>query len=1260
MRILVRTLITLALLLTGLAAPAFALKPITVSPDQDRVELTNLGDVFAGRGDTLTIETAAGSDGTAGRMSVSAVTSGTNPNWVVFALTNPTEKQVERLITADRYNLIGSGAIWPDLDAGRIEAITPSIGFIPERIKSDRADVFRLTLEPGQTITYVAELASDRVPRVQMWKPLDYELKVRERLLFNGAMLGLVGLLATFLTVIFAANHKIIFPAAALVAWCVLGYLCVDFGLFHKLFQLRAEDNAVYRAASEAAIAAALIIFMYFFLRIALWHGLMRMLFSVWVMAQVALVAVAVIDPRLASTFARLSFVGISVFGGALSLFLALRGQDRALSLIPTWILFGVWTFGAAFVLTGKLSGDMVVSGLVFGFVIITLLIGFTVTQFAFRSLEPIYGSAPSEMQTRSLAIDSAGAAVWEWSSRRDEVRVGPQIEAGLGLSPGELSVKTDEFLKHLHASDRERFRLSLWSLQERSDGVVHSEFRMRHSDNTYRWFELEASAVPSSDPRAIKCVGLVRDITDAKRAHERLLQDAVRCGLTGLPNRELFVDRLRVATVRAQTEPQIRPVVIFIDIDRFKSVNGSFGLVVGDSLLLTVARRLQRHLGPVDSLSRVGGDQFAVMLLNDQSPGELAALAERIRRSLRSPIKIAGQEVVLTGSLGLAVFDPQGGSDQDLLKEAEIAMYRAKRGGADRIEIFRPEMRGDSDDRQALEAELRKALEKNQIKILYQPIVYLPTEELAGFEAIVRWEHPKLGLVNPAALLPAAADSDLIVKIGSHVLMRAVRDCAAWQKELPRPDRQLYVSVNVASGQLFRQDLIQEIRHILGRNLVPKGTLKLEVSESLVMENPEQATEILEWLRGAGAELSLDEFGTGYSCMTYLQKFPFDTIKIDRSVMRSGSQAEGGSPTIVRAMVAMAHELGRRVVAEGVASAEDAAFLRGIGCEYAQGPFYREPMTERDVMVLLRMVKKSESKVRPRGLFRTSTSRKRDAPADGVTAASQAAKAGPAQADRKRAKKSETGHGATPIATLPQSSVRARQRPAPNGAASAEHSPPEAEGLVARLAGAKATKGTAPAAPPAPSQVPDAASANPIGAASILPHDVRDGAPPRPSTPPPIAMRQAPAELNGSRPARPAAPMPDPAAAVPRMPLSPPPAPNGGMGISAPPNGPLPPVVPMPAFQPPPPPQPVRVVPPEAGPTTAPPVPPRPLEPPPFAAGAPPPLPVPPANTPLDFSSLPPSIAESLRKLANLPAPPRPAAGPTGGPGDTSGNNAA
>ena len=970
-RALASALLMLLAALVAHAPAALALKPIEINNDVDRIEITAQGEGHEPRGDVLQIETAPGVDGVRGRMSVRAATPGTSPAWFVFALTNTTDKAVERWLVADRYGTVGSGVVWPDLDARRVDAVTPSVGYVPERIKNDRADVFRLTLEPGQTITFVAELASDRYARLYLWKSIEYEQKSRDRQLFNGIMLGITGLLAIFLTAVFAANHKAIFPTAAIFTWCVLAYLCVDFGFWHKLFNVRPEENAQYRAATEAGMAATLLIFLYTFLRLAAWHGFVRVLLGLWVAAQLVLIAVAFLDPRLAATFARLSAVAIAGIGAALTLFLAMRGQDRALSLVPTWMLLLVWLFGASITFTGRLSGDIAVFGLTAGLVLIVVLIGFTVTQYAFRSFEPLYGAQPGEQQLRSLAVDGAGAAVWEWHVRRDEIKVSPVVEAMLGLKAGELSAKTDDFTKHMHPADRERFKLLLASVKERSGGEMRIEFRMRHVDNSYRWFELEAASPPTSDRRNVLCVGLVREVTDAKRAQERLMHDAVHDSLTGLPNRELFLDRLAIAAKRATLEPLVRPALLFIDVDKFKSVNTAFGLIVGDSLLLTIARRLGRNLGPQDTLGRIGGDQFALLLLSQSDARELAMLAEQVRRSLRAPINIAGQEIVLTASIGIALYDGPDEDPAELLREAEIAMYRAKRAGPDRIEIFSAGMRTEKDGRLALEADLRRAIDKKQLRLVYQPIFYLPTESLAGFEALLRWEHPGLGTLNPTDFVPLAEESDLILKLSSYVLARAVREAARWHKELPRPDSPLFVSVNVSSRQLFQPELIKEVRHILGRAVIPKGSLRLEIAEALVMENPEKATAVMRQLADAGAGLALDDFGTGYSSLSYLDQFTFDTIKIDRSFLHASGENGSGS-VILRSVVALSHELGKNVVIEGVETEDDVSLLRTIGCEYGQGYFYGEPMSEREVTALLKVARRTERRLSKKsGLLR-------------------------------------------------------------------------------------------------------------------------------------------------------------------------------------------------------------------------------------------------------------------------------------------------
>ena len=1249
-------MVLIAGLLAGLAPAKAELKAIDVTNEAERIDIFVLGE-FHAPGDQITIDTVPDSDGVTQSWTATATTPGTKPGWFAFALRNTTDKQIERWLVVDRYNPAASGLFMPDLDARRVEKIAYSRGYAPERIKSDRADVFRITLEPGRTVTYVAELASDRFTGVYLWNPIEYEQRGRDRYLFSGVMLGITGLLAIFLTAVFAANHKAIFPSAAVFAWCVLAYLCVDLGFWHKLFSIRPEENAQYRAATEAGMAASLVVFLYVFLRLSASSGFTRSLLGLWIAVQSLLVAAAFIDPRLAATFVRLSSIIIGTTGAAVTLFLALRGQDRALSLVPTWMLFLVWLFAAGATLSGRLAGDFVTLGLIAGLVLIVVLIGFTVTQYAFRSMEPAYGTQPGEQQLRALAVDGAGAAVWEWNARRDEIKVSPVVEAMLGLKAGQLSTKTESFVAHMHPADRERFKLLLWSMKERAGGEMRIEFRMRHVDNSYRWFDLEAASLPTADRRNLRCVGLVRETTDAKRAQERLLHNAVHDSLTGLPNRELFLDRLAIAAKRATLEPLVRPSLLFVDIDRFKAANAALGLVATDSLLLTIARRLARNLGPQDTLGRVGHDQFALLLLSQTEPRELAMLAEQVRRSVRSPIAIGGQEVVLTASVGIAIYDGPDEDPAELLREAGIAMYRAKRSGSDRVEIFNTEMRSDPDGRLAMEQELRAAIERKQLKVVYGPVFYLPTESLAGFEAELRWEHPRLGTLNPAHFVPVAEESDLIAKLGSYLLTRAAASAQRWQRELLRPDQPVFVSMAIASRRLFQPELINEVRHVLGRAVMPKGSLRLEIGEALVMENPERARGVLEQLAAAGAGLALDEFGTGYSSLSYLNQLPFDTVKVDRAFVQARGQ-NGSGGVMLRSIVALAKELGRKVGAEGVEAEDDIAFLRSIGCEYAQGVYYGELMADRDVSQLLKVVRRAERRQRKAArLFRQGSSKPRPEPAEAPVAALPAPTPMPAAAAARSAPPPRPiPNGARQPAPAP-APARSGQAPLPpqgplRGAPPAGAPPPQLP-LRAGPGGRPTLLGPPP--PLGPPPLPGGARATPRPVPSQAPAAVP--AAPRASGPPTSALRPGAAPPPGApSPSAPIPAGPAPAAAAVKPPAGAPPR------TAAPPPAPAPrpPAIPAGAAVPPPvaPPSTAAHRPPAPPAGAMPPSPPQRPTAPAAAPPTPPPQPRRPARPAPDLSKLPAAIRESLAKLAGDPAPeddakPKPAAPATGTTGD-------
>ena len=389
------------------------------------------------------------------------------------------------------------------------------------------------------------------------------------------------------------------------------------------------------------------------------------------------------------------------------------------------------------------------------------------------------------------------------------------------------------------------------------------------------------------------------------------------------------------------------------IDVDHFKRVNEGVGLSAGDSILLTLSRRLSRLLKPQDTVSRLGADRFAAIVLSENDPEQTLALANVVRRALSTPVTYAEREIPLTASIGLAFFDNKAQARrEDMLKDAEIAMRFAKKAGGNRIEVFRPVMRTLRSDRIALESDLRRALDRGEIKVLFQPVVRLEDRTVAGFEALLRWDNPRVGRLGPAEFMPIAEETGSVVDLGIFALERTARELAAWQRALD-VDPPIFASVNLSSRQLLRHDLLQDIKAVLTRCEVTRGSLKLELTESLVMENPEYAAQILARIRELGAGLSLGDFGTGFSSLSYLQRFPFDTIKIDRAFVQS-TAARGAKPVILRSMVAMAHDLGMEVVAEGAETESDAIELYQLGCEYAQGYAFGHPISAVDARKLV------------------------------------------------------------------------------------------------------------------------------------------------------------------------------------------------------------------------------------------------------------------------------------------------------------------
>jgi diguanylate cyclase (GGDEF)-like protein/PAS domain S-box-containing protein len=927
-------------------SPARAVEAINVRTDAQAIDLTDSAEHHRTEGDRLLVSAAPGPDGIIRRMDVRAREG--NTNWAVFALANSGDEQIERLIVVPHYRMVGSGVFWPDLGLSRVASITSS-GERPERQDSATADIFRITLDPGSVMTYVLELRTDKLNQLYLWQPEAYKDKVNSITLYHGIVIGIAGLLALFLTILFVVKGSIMFPAAAALGWAVLVYIGIDFGFWGRVFALSAASEQIWRASGEAILAATLVVFLFAYLNLNRWHVRYAHITLAWLAFLAALVALALYEPPIASGIARVSLFAVALLGFALVVYLSFHGFDRAVLLIPTWLLLVLWVITAALAVTAVITNDIVGPALLGGLVLIVMLIGFTVMQHAFAG--GVTTGIVSDVERRALALTGAGDMIWDWDVSADKVFTSPETEALLGLKRGSLEGPAAGWLDVLHPLDRDRFRAVLDSVLEQRRGRLSQDFRLRTPDGHYLWFALKARPVVGSDGEVVRLVGTLTDVTEFKNAEERLLHDAVHDNLTGLPNRELFLDRLEGVLAFAKADPAIKPTVMVIDLDRFKQVNDSVGIAVGDSILLTLARRLGRLLKPQDTLARLAGDQFGLILLSERETERIIGFAETLRKGLRAPVTFNDRELFLTASIGIALGDGEPRRTEEVLKDAELAMYHAKRIGGDRIEVFKPSMRARQSDRVTLETELRRALEREEITILYQPIVRLEDRSVAGFEVMPRWRHPKAARASPAEFIAMAEEVGLIVDLGMFVTERAARQLSGWQRVVRRRDP-LFVSINLSSRQLLRQELVHDLRTVIARAGLARGTLKLELTESLVMENPEHTAQMLQRIRDLGAGLTLGDFGSGHASLAYLQRFPFDSIKIDQSFVRTNGK--GARPVILRSLIALAHDLGMEVIAEGAETDSDSVELYQLGCEYAQGICFGEPMSSDDAKALL------------------------------------------------------------------------------------------------------------------------------------------------------------------------------------------------------------------------------------------------------------------------------------------------------------------
>ena len=542
-----------------------------------------------------------------------------------------------------------------------------------------------------------------------------------------------------------------------------------------------------------------------------------------------------------------------------------------------------------------------------------------------------------------------------------------PAYQKVLGYDPEELAATSS--MDQIHPEDRARVLEAAEKARNTGRGE-RLEYRIRHKDGSWRFIESTASAIRSPEGETEELVIVNRDITERKRAEEKLDHLSFHDGLTNLPNRALFLDRLQRAITQARRHSDFKFAVLFIDIDEFKVFNDSLGHAAGDALLIQIAQRLTVCLRGADTISRSrpgnnaepllgestlarpGGDEFTVLLEELHDPSDTIRVAERIQQRLAVPFDLNGQEIVLTVSIGVAFSGNVGAEAQDVLGDAEIAMYRAKSTGKGLCGVFDQAMHAGAIKRLQLETDLRKAIELNQLRVYYQPIVSVHNGQIVGFEALSRWQRPER-LVMPGEFIAVADETGLILPINRQLLYDACRQLRVWQTLFPS-DPPLTLNVNVTPKQFAQPEMASEIGKTLQETGLDPRCVNLEITETIAMADVDKSAVVLSELRALGVRLDIDDFGTGYSSLSRLQGFPVDTLKIDRAFI-SRIDTDLATHEIVRVIVMLAHGLRLKVVAEGVETQAQVDLLQDIGCELAQGYFYSKPAAAETIEQLLR-----------------------------------------------------------------------------------------------------------------------------------------------------------------------------------------------------------------------------------------------------------------------------------------------------------------
>ena len=930
--------------------PVFADAILNVDAKTIQVDLSNYRSPIAAERPKISLQ------GPGDPKTISLEAKGPGPTyfWSLFSIHNTTDQPLDFVMDIESQPFVGSGILPVRPIKSSVIGASATNGQELSVNDNSVSKTFSFHVLPKEIFNIAIESPTVEL-KSTLWQSQFWAERQGQITFFDGLVFGIALLVAFGILAIYGFRPHSVFLSASAFALSSLIFIAFESGHLASLLYLFPKlgiDENILRGIVESLFAMSLAICVLTFTRVGKFSPVTGffVLFVGGLMLANALYSLA--EPIRASTIARLGFALLAASGVAITFLNRKKETGIVDPNMFFWIGLLTWTMFAGIVCNVADAGNLlspILQGALAALlvVLITLLLKFLFSQGL--NAKPFI----TDSSRRSLALASAGHSMWEWQPFQNQLSIGDDLPRSLGLpvQPWQTNAQ-NALIQALHPQDVANYMTIVEDADRRAGQMVLRELRLRTSDGAYRWYLLRARWVPGPGQKLDRCIGTLTDITKEKEAEERLVTDSVQDAVTGLPNRVLFIDRVERELKKTLALP-FR--ILLVDIDRLKTLNDALGHEFGDQLLKIAGTRISAVIENDETVARISGSQFAVLAIDAIARRSGATLAAEITKSLSKPISIRQQEITLFASIGMSAINTPGDSAVAMMQQATTALLQAQQTGNAKIVTFSENLKDDRAAELSLESDLRRAIGNDEIEVHYQPISYLSTMEVAGFEALARWRHPSQGLLPPLQFIELAEKAELIAEIGQFVLATAARQLGIWQRVLRR-DKFFFVAVNISASQLTNKDFLKQVQDVINRETLSLGSLKIEVTESVIMRQPQKTAKLLQQLRSIGVGLSCDDFGTGFSSLSSLRDFPFDTLKIDRSFI-DPEIYDDRSATIITTITDLAHRLNMAVVAEGIENQDQIDNLALLGCDLGQGYLIGQPITATEVAAMLQVL---------------------------------------------------------------------------------------------------------------------------------------------------------------------------------------------------------------------------------------------------------------------------------------------------------------